>query len=127
MYLRMVYPGTSAMVECGDSLVTLVDSGSNDWYGSTTALAEVPDAGGEACVEFQAYFHFYCDGGGPVYQLEWYIEYLGTRHPTSGWCGLVAGGEDCDYPFLGSWDENAACGLTFWNGFYTFIVSEVPI
>jgi hypothetical protein len=129
MYLRMVYPGTSGTVECGDTLVTLTDAGGGNWYGSATAIAEIPGGGGEECVEFTVHFWFYCDPGGPVYQLAWYYEYLGTRYPAgSGWCGLAKISEDCEYPYLASWGEvsPSPCGA-FWNGFYTFVVSEVVI
>ena len=127
LYLKLVYPGTSAVVECGDTLLTLADAGDGNWYGSTTVLAEVPGGGDEECVPFTAHFWFYCDPAGPVYQLAWYFEYLGVRTPLADWCGLAKSSEDCDYPYLASWAENEDCSPGFWNGFYTFLVSEVAI
>jgi len=124
--LTLVYPGTSIDVECGDTVLTLTEGGDGYWTGSSEVIAEIPGGGGEECVPFTAYFRFFCDPAGPFYQLEWYIEYLGTRRPATGWCGLIALGEDCDCPFVGSWGENNIdeCALSFWNGFYTFVVTE---
>lgn len=124
--LTLVYPGTSGTVECGDTALTLTEDPDNrgNWYGDSTVIAEIPSGGGEECVPFTAHFWFFCDPGGPVYQLQWYFEYLGNREPAVGWCPLVKLSEDCGPPYLASWDENAIECPDFWNGFFTFVVSE---
>lgn len=124
LFLKMVYPGTGG--GCGDTSITLTGGGGN-WYGSADALAEIPGGGGEECVPFSVHFWFYCDPGGPVYQLAWYYEYLGVRTPLADWCGLAKLTEDCDEPYLGTWAENEDCAPAFWNGFFTFLVSEAAI
>ena len=137
LYLKLEYPGTSAMVDCGDSLITLTDNGSGLWTGNGTVQVEIPSGGGEECVPIVAYFEFYCDEAGPVYEMRWRFTYLGTEYPEDPngsdpdengkrWCGLIRISEDCDYPFLGKWDDNDACAMKFWNSFFTFWASEVP-
>lgn len=120
--LTLVYPGTGG--GCGDTVLTLVQDIDGYWYADNDVAAEIPGGGGEECTTFHAWFRFFCDPGGPVYQLEWYYEYLGDRFPASGWCPLVKLSEDCTYPYLASWDENIPCAGGFWNGFYTYVVSE---
>ena len=130
LYLRLVYPGTSSTVECGDSFFILTDAGGGNWYASGTVLVEIPGGGGEECVPISASFWFFCDPAGPVYQLFWKFTYLGSNYPfdISGdeWCVHGRASENCDYPYLASWNENPFCG-SFWNDSFTYVISEVPI
>jgi hypothetical protein len=126
--LTMVYPGTSSTVECGDTVLTLSYIGNSKWVGETNFLFEIPDAGGEACVSGKAYFEFFCDPAGPVYQINWKIEYLGISYPFDidgrEWCTLTRLEESCDCPYVGLFGETLTCPMAFWNGSFTFLVEE---
>lgn len=120
--LTLINPGTG--FGCGNTVLTLSQDIDGVWYTSGTVIVEIPGGGGEECVPMTANFRFLCDPGGPVYQLDWYFEYLGTRTPISGWCRLIKASEDCTYPYIATWDENVVeCG-GFWNGVITFVVEE---
>lgn len=139
MYLKHV-PGTTGL-DCPETTTTLTQ-GSEDptqWFGSDTVNVEVPDAAGEICETIEAHWKFYCDGGGQVYQLAWYFYQYGIRYPTltpeeeaafdpygsEGWAVISRIGEDCEYPYLGSFLETDGA-KNLWNGYASHFVKEIP-
>jgi hypothetical protein len=90
--------------------------------GPFSVLVPVPDGGEDICVAVDFTFRFFCDPGGPVYQLEMKFDYLGTTYPTTGWYSQFKVSEDCGPPYIGLWEQRG--DGAFWNGVLSFLVEE---
>jgi len=90
--------------------------------GPFSVLVPVPDGGEDICVAVDFTFRFFCDPGGPAYQVEMKFEYLGTTYPATGWYSQFKVSEDCGPPYIGLWDQQG--DGAFWNGVLSFLFEE---